>query len=413
MFDTLPNIRHLIAFHEVVRCRRIRAAAEAVHLSQPAVTQAIAKLETQLATRLFERRPEGVFATETGEMFDRRVSRMLDFLEAGEMLAHAKCARQQTRGRRGFHRLATPVQLRALVAVSETGNYSQAARLAGISQPALHRAARDLETLAGLALFEPGRRGIELTPAAEALVHHVRLATAEIRQGFYEVAEQEGRDSTRIMVGSLPLSRTGILPAVIDELLHQKGRPQINCIDGPYASLLRGLRFGEIDFIIGAMRDPAPADDVVQEPLFMDRLSILARASHPLHAKANPTLDDALEYPWIAPPKNTPTGIFLFGILKIGERSDTPVRVVSSSLMLVRELMMRDDYLTIMSETQLATGLGDGVLKPLPIALEGNERPIGLTFRRDWHPTPTQARFLDMIRAFCVKLPGGGYNKIE
>jgi DNA-binding transcriptional LysR family regulator len=407
MFDTLPNIRHLIAFHEVARRRRIRAAAEAVHLSQPAVTQAIAKLESQLATRLFERRPEGVFATETGEMFDRRVARMLDFLEAGEAQAHAKSARQQARGRKGFHRLATPVQLRALVAVSETGNYSQAARLAGISQPALHRAARELEILSGLALFDPGRRGVELTPAAEALTHHVRLATAEIRQGFYEVAEQEGRDSTKIMVGSLPLSRTAILPAVIDELLRQPGRPQVNCIDGPYASLLRGLRFGEIDFIIGAVRDPPPADDVVQEPLFTDRLSILARASHPLHAKANPTLEDALQYPWIAPPKNTPTGSFLFEILKIGERAVTPVRVVSSSLMLVRGLMTRDDYLTIMSETQLATGQGDSALQPLPINLPGNERQIGLTFRRGWHPTPTQARFLDMIRAFCLSFPGG------
>ncbi|MCA8933773.1 MAG: LysR family transcriptional regulator, partial [Rhodospirillaceae bacterium] len=44
MNSRMPNLRHLRAFGAVVRCRSISKASEVVHLSQPAVTQAIANL---------------------------------------------------------------------------------------------------------------------------------------------------------------------------------------------------------------------------------------------------------------------------------------------------------------------------------------------------------------------------------
>lgn len=397
-----PNIRHLHALHEVLATRRIALAAERIHLSQPAVTQAIARIETALGARLFDRRPEGMFATEAGEMFGRRVARTLDYLKSGEAAALRKSPRPGQPRRAGFHRQLTAVQLRTLIAVERAGSFSHAARLLGVSQPAVQRAARDLETLSGLDLFEPIRRGIAPTPAAEALAHHARLAAAEIRQGVFEVGEYLGRDSTRIFVGTLPLSRTALLPAAIDAMLRTSpGRVQIQCVDGPYDTLLRDLRHGEIDFILGALRDPPPAEDVVQEPLFSDVLSVVASVGHPLAGRANLSLRDTLDYPWIAPPKPTPSGTYLFESLRIPSLPDTPVRIVSSSLVLVRALMMRGDYVTIMSRRQIAVEERLGLLAALPIELADSARPIGLTFRRGWVATPSQRRLLDLIRAQC------------
>ena len=45
MPQEIPNIRHLRVFMEVANCHSVSGAAERAHLSQPAVTQAIAKLE--------------------------------------------------------------------------------------------------------------------------------------------------------------------------------------------------------------------------------------------------------------------------------------------------------------------------------------------------------------------------------
>ncbi len=398
----MPNLRHLQAFHEVLRTRRVALAAERVHLSQPAVTQAVGRLERSLGAQLFERRPEGMFATPPGALFGHRVGRMLDFLKTGEAQALRRAARQGRPRRAGFHRMLTTVQLRALIAIARAGSFSHAARLLGVSQPAVQRAARDLEQLTGLVLFEPARRGISLTPAAEALALNARLAISEIRQGMFEVGAHLGRDSTRIVIGTLPLSRSLLLPAAIDAFLGESGpRVQVQCVDGPYDRLLRELRHGEIDVILGALRDPPPTDDIEQEALFSDRLSVVASVHHPLAGRRGLSLRDTLDFPWIAPPRDTPSGSYLFEHLGIPDLPETPVRVVSSSLAMVRGLMMRGDYVTIMSRRQMAVEEKLGLLCALDIDLPDSARPIGLTTRRNWLPTPSQERLLARIRAVC------------
>ena len=384
---------------EVADAHGISAAAHRIHLSQPAVTQAISGLERRFGVPLLDRRPEGMFATPEGEVLLTRVRRMFAMLAQGAAQAIRLAARRDGRPVAGFDTRVTAAQLRALIAIRDAGNFSLAARRLGIAQPSVHRAGRDLEKLSGLKLFVPGRKGIELTPQAEAFARAVKLAEAELGQGLDELTRLSGADATRIAVGSMPLSRTEILPAACDALLREAGGVQIRFTDAPYAELLRELRYGELDFLIGALRDPPPADDVVQERLFDDPLAVMVGPGHPLAGRRGLQLSDTLAYPWIAPPKDTPSGDYLFRTLGIGALADTPVRVVTSSMVLVRGLLRRGDHLTILSPRQAAVEIDQGLMVPLDIPLPGSARPIGITTRGGWMPTPTQARFLDLVRA--------------
>jgi LysR family transcriptional regulator of gallate degradation len=62
------TLRHLRAFQMVAQLQNVRKAAEAVCLTQPAVTLAIAKLEDQVGAILFERRSRGTYLTQAGEL---------------------------------------------------------------------------------------------------------------------------------------------------------------------------------------------------------------------------------------------------------------------------------------------------------------------------------------------------------
>ena len=53
------NLRHLRVFLSVADTGTITRAAELCHVSQPAVTQAMAKLETIAGQPLFARKPQG------------------------------------------------------------------------------------------------------------------------------------------------------------------------------------------------------------------------------------------------------------------------------------------------------------------------------------------------------------------
>lgn len=61
--------RHLLYFVTVAEEGQITIAAEKLHLAQPALSQAIAYLESDLGLQLFERQPRGVTLTPAGEVF--------------------------------------------------------------------------------------------------------------------------------------------------------------------------------------------------------------------------------------------------------------------------------------------------------------------------------------------------------
>jgi LysR family transcriptional regulator of gallate degradation len=168
------------------------------------------------------------------------------------------------------------------------------------------------------------------------------------------------------------------------------------------------VRQGDLDFLIGALRDPPPVDDIVQEPLFDDPLALVAGTEAPAGGARTVTIDDVLAYPWVAPPKNTPAGSYLYDTLRIQDCRNTPVRVVSSSLVLLRGLLMMGDYITIISLNQIRHEYEQGVLVPLPIELADSARAIGLTYRRDWRPTKTQQQFLSYLREVSAGMNSGG-----
>lgn len=396
----LPHIRYLLVVSEVYRLGRISSASKAVNLSQPAATQSLARVENILGVQLFERRPNGMFPTEIGELFKERLARVLAHLRRGDKMARKKAARGGGASpRKAFYKSISPVQIRAFLAVAKTGSFSQAAFDLGASQPGVHRAVRELGTLSGLPLFDQTRGGFILTAAAEAFAHQLRLAVSEFQQAVFEINEVLGRDVTRIALGSLPLSRTSILPAAIDELLGEVGSGvQINCVDARYQTLLRDLRFGELDFLLGALRFPKPANDIVQEELFVDRLAIVAAPTHPLAKAKSISIEDTLKFPWVGTPRETPSGTYLFEHLKIQDLAETPIRIVSSSLVLLRGLLSLGDYISIASKRQIEVERKMGALVELPIELPDSERAIGFTFRSGWAPTRVQHRFLDIIR---------------
>ncbi len=393
----LPNLRHLRAFREVAERRSISQAAAHVFLSQPAITQAIAKLEHQIGTPLFERLSDGMRPTEAGALFAQRAAHTLELIRTGGQEAIKLGGERGNRRQAGIDQLVTTTQLRSLVAVANARNFSLAARSIGTSQPALHRAARDLEALMDIRLFDKTAQGIELTRAAQTLAQHVKLAFAELAQGYAEIAALSGSDTGLIVVGSMPLARHGILPAAINALARELPEVRVSVVDAPYNELLHGLRHGELDVLIGALRDPIPVEDVVQESLFDDPLAIVARSGHPLATKRRVSAADLSAYPWVLPQRGTPTRDH-FEILLNGHATAGGL-VESSSIVLVCGLLLESDRLTLISRHQIRREEEQGLLTTLAYDTRSTRRPIGLTTRKNWRPTATQSQFLDLIRA--------------
>jgi DNA-binding transcriptional LysR family regulator len=398
------NLRHLRAFWQVGACGSVSAASEKVYLSQPAITQALAKLEASLGSRLFVRKSNGMFPTEAGELLHARVGRALEMLEDGARRSARTAGRGRNPGFRNFDQLLTTAQLRGFLALCETGNYSWAARKLSVSRPSVHRTINDLERIAGFELFLKTAQGFEPTQAADVFRRSVLIAFAELRQGLEEINLLTGNDTAFLVIGSLPLARSFILPKVINELTVKRPEVRVMVRDGAYPDLLRALRYGEIDILIGALRSPLPADDVEPEVLYTDKLAIAGRAGHPLAGRRDIDARTLALFPWVTPSPNIPTRQQFDALFSAADVEAPACLVETSSLILVRGLLAGSDRLTIISRHQISKELQDGVLTTLDFPLDGSEREIGITCRRGWSPTATQSLLIRMLRDVCREL---------
>lgn len=385
------NLRHLRVFLAVAQHASVTRAAEACNISQPAVTQATCKLERLAGTALFRRTPQGIFVTAAGAALAERVQRAFALLDPA--LADLAPRLRLT---------ATTAQLQALIAMREAENFTLAARRLGLAQPTVHRAITQLEQEAARPLFERTSYGMIATRAAQALAQAARLAFAELDQAEADLAEAAGQEVGGIVIGAMPLSRSHVLPRAIARFRVKRPTLPVKVLDGPYDDLLAGLRRGEIDILIGALRAPAPIGDVTQEELFQDSLVLLARHGHPLFGGAPIRLADLAAYPWVVARAGTPTRKHfdaLFAPLGAGNPRSI---VESGSIILMRELLRASDHLGCISRLQAAPELAHGTIALLPYEVEGTARPIGLTLRADWIPTRAQRDFLAELRAVAA-----------
>lgn len=395
---TIPNLRHLRVFLEVAACKSISQAAPRVFLSQPAITQAIAKLEQLLQADLFERHSDGMYPTPAGTVWHNRIRRCLDYIEQGAMEALRNRSSRSQSMQTSLLPLLTTTQLKALVAVSEAENFSIASRNLGVSQSSLHRAARELEQLLEVPLFEKTSTGINTTKAAKALARATKLGFAEIHQGYYEISALQSREVGKIVLGSMPLARTSILPNVINEFAKHHPHIGLNVVDAPYTDLLNHLRHGDLDFLIGALRFPPPTDDIIQEELIAPPLAVVGRRGHPLEYARTLDLETLATYPWVVPRAGAPTRVFFDALFSDNGIPIPEGLVETSSQILIRELLLGSDRLTLISSHQIEHERALGLLRVIPFELSQTRRPIGITMRRNWQATPTQKAFLDMLR---------------
>jgi DNA-binding transcriptional LysR family regulator len=104
--------------------------------------------------------------------------------------------------------------LRYFLVVAEHLHFTRAAEALYVSQPALSKQIRALETQLRVPLFERHRRMVRLTPAGAALLPHARAVLAAWQQAEDALAAATAEQAATLEVGMSTGVGRGLLPAV-------------------------------------------------------------------------------------------------------------------------------------------------------------------------------------------------------
>ncbi|WP_250474496.1 LysR family transcriptional regulator [Caballeronia sp. GAFFF1] len=395
----LLNLAYLRAFRLVAQTGSATRAAAALFRAQSAVTRSLQELEATVGETLLERRPSGMLPTPAGRAVLLRCERIFAELEAlGQWCSARQSRRRSANGNALPAFLLNTRRLQLFSALARHRHMPSAAQTLGISQPAVSSAIRIMETGAGMQLFYRSPRGLLLTSEGETFVLHVRRALNELRHIPDDIAALRGTIQGYVTVGALPLGRTLILPGAIARVASQYPGVRIATDESAYEPLVAGLRAGDIDFVLGALRPNDASSGLTNERLMSEDMVVIARRDHPLAKAEGLTLKELSAAQWVLPRSHAPArGMFEAQFKRLRLKPPMPT-VETADLAVIRGLLTRTDMLAVVSAQQLHYECESRQLVVLDIAMHNTRRDIGLTLRAGSTPSPAARALIDAIR---------------
>jgi LysR family carnitine catabolism transcriptional activator len=173
--------------------------------------------------------------------------------------------------------------LRLFLQVAGTLSFSETARAANLSQPALSRTIKLLEEDLGVRLFDRNSRNVRLTAAGAALLPIVERLTSDFDLAFRELTQTFQGQRGRVVVGALPSVAVNLLPRTIAAFRQSHPHVEVTVRENLSAGLYQSLQDRLIDFAVST--PPTAADEIAFQPLFEDDCILVCR---PQDAEAIP-----------------------------------------------------------------------------------------------------------------------------
>ncbi len=400
-----PNFRQLRAIAKVSELGRVSSAARELNVSQPSITRMIKSLEKDLDVSLFERSSDGMIPTECGTVLAVRVERAMSQLRLAEHeLAVANGNLARSLYSRRISQFANYQELNAVIEVGKFQNVTAAAAKLGISQPAVNRSLRNLEKRLELNLFDRRVHGMILNQSGQIVIKRIKIAYSEIRHALEEIANLKGLDVGAVNIGVLPLSRVLLVPLAVERLLSHRANVKVSILGGLYQSQLNLLGCGDIDLIVGTIREPINKSEISAEKLMDENMIIVARKGHELFDRDDLTSSSLQNEKWVLPHKGVPIRTQFEDALR-EQNIPLPENVVETdSLVVARSFLLEGERLAVLSTSQIYHDELFGLLKPLPIQLQTPSRPVGIITRDDFLPAPTTKLLLKFLREIAGEI---------
>ena len=172
-------------------------------------------------------------------------------------------------------------QLRAFVAIAETGTFTAGALRVHVTQAAISMQIRQLETEIGARVFVRAPRHVILTEAGEQLLRRARHILREHDAALDEIGELAGAERGRLRIGSASaMVLTEQLPAILKDLRKQHPAAEISVTSGTSEVLVDQILAGEVDIAFVSL--PVDVRGIKTERLSEDQLVAIASPHHRL-----------------------------------------------------------------------------------------------------------------------------------
>lgn len=293
-------------------------------------------------------------------------------------------------------------QFQHMLAVVEKGSLGKAAEALHMSQPALTKSIHRLEQQLGVTLFYRDARGMRPTVYGEVLRAHALGITVGIEQALREIAALRAGSEGTIRVAAGPIMTNEILAKAVARLMRERPKLRIN-IHTAIGNTSDDLIAGKYDFILALLPPGDPPSWLCQEPIYNDRIALIARRDHPLAQRKRVTARDLAKASWVMP---VPGHYHRRRLESVFEEEHQPMPVPTiecSSTDFIKAVVAESNHIGLVA----AMGIGDKedpVTFEIPLDSPFLIRPIGVLWRKNQILSRPSQMLIEALKKICADM---------
>ncbi len=277
-------------------------------------------------------------------------------------------------------------KLQTVLAVAEHKNFTRAAEMLSMTQPAVSHHIKQLEQEVGAPLFLRSKTGLLLTPQGEIVVSYARRMKA-LNERMLAELQTAGRQLSLLRIGITHTSESNLTAAALAKYSNQKGKLKIILFTDTINNLYDMLENYELDLAIvdGAYTDPRFSSMLLDT----DYLTCVLSVDNPLARKAAVTLAELKRQKMILrTPASATRTLFESALESHGESIQSfDVTLEVDNIATIKDLIRKDLGVSILPRSACLDELRKGKIAVLPVENLSMVRETRIVYNRDFAHT--------------------------
>lgn len=281
-------------------------------------------------------------------------------------------------------------QLKYIVKVAETLNFSEAAKILCVTQSTLSQQVKQLESELGTELLTRSSHKVSLTEAGSELLPHAQQTLNEAEMCKIRIKDLNSLSTGKLNIG-VTYSFSPILTETLITFVKMYPKIRLNILYKPMTELMELLREREVDFVL-AFRPTQHMEGVESHILFQNYLSAIVGMNHPLASKDKVTVNELENYDLALPSQGLQARNAFEQIVTPYNKFRVRIELNEANMLL--KLVRQSKFISVLAEATIYNETG---VKAIPLDIPDNEMSGCVHTLKDTYHKKSMQEFIRLL----------------
>lgn len=285
-----------------------------------------------------------------------------------------------------------------LETLSRTKNMHAAAEQMNLSQPAVSKMLKEIESLLGFTVFERQPRSMPVTALGKHVIIYAQKVLNDAKNFVEEIEVLRQGGHGYLKVGGIFAATAVVIPNSIIEIKEKWPLLSIDVVENTSDHLMEMLNDRILDLAIGRFTDHKQSQFFDFQALGPEPFCIVVNKKHPCSNQDFCRVEELLKWPWVLYPKGTPIRermekAFIRANVKI------PLNTVNTmSMQTFLQILKGAPMVAMLPEAMVQQQVKEGTLHMLKTNLVIDYQDYGILTRKGEMVSDIAQKFINILR---------------